>query len=132
MGHDARKKKLTRRAVLRRLALVCFGAISLATGASASAGTANPPALVSVDRLLAKVKAEHPRARVLKAELLPAEEGSGRDWLYEVKIFPPDGRILKLVYDARTLALLEQIGGGGGPHQRRLRLRRGWRGGSSP
>ncbi len=117
-----------RRALLRRLTALFLGLTLLAT-AAAGANTADPPALVSVDRLLARVKAEHPHAHILRAELLPAAEDSGHDWLYEVKIFPPDGRILKLVYDARTLALLERIGGKRGRHRRRLRLRRGWQGG---
>ncbi len=117
-----------RRALLRCLTVAFLGTALLVT-AAAGASPADPPALVSVDRVLARVKADHPRARVLRAELRPATEDSGHDWLYEVKIFPPDGRILKLVYDARTLALLERIGGGSGPRRRRLRLRRGWQGG---
>lgn len=120
-----------RRAVLRRLALALIGAAIITASAAAGAGTGDPPALQPVDRLLAAVKAEHPQARILKAELLAAEDGTGRDWLYVVKIFPPDGRILKLVYDARTLQLLERIGGGDGPHRRRLRLRRGWQRGAN-
>lgn len=119
-----------RRTVLRLLALALLGAVWLAAaGDGRGAEAESTPALVPMDRVLAKVKAEHPHARILKAELLPAEEDSGRDWFYEVKLFPPDGRILKLVYNARTLALVERIGGGDGPHRRRLRLRRGWHGG---
>ncbi len=117
------------RAVLRRLALAFLG-VTLAVVAETAANAVNPPTLVSVDRLLAKVKADHPRARILRAELRPAGRGSGRDWLYEVKIFPPDGRILKLVYDARTLQLLERIGGGREWRRKRPRLRRGWHGGT--
>lgn len=85
-----------------------------------------PPA--SVDQLLARIRAEHPNARVLKVELLPSTVASGAGALYEVKLFPADGRIIKLVYDARTLALVEVIGGSdyGEPERRRLRLRRGW------
>ena len=93
-----------------------------------------PAGLGDINKLLAKIKAEYPEAHILKVELLSGEPDSGQDWVYEVKLFPPDGRILRLVYDARSLTLLENAPGCGrgrglGPCHRHLRFRRGWHGG---
>lgn len=80
-----------------------------------------------LDRLLARIKAEHPGASILRAELRTLDlEGW---WLtYEVKLLRRDGSIARMTYDARTLELIDAAGGrhGPGPHRRRERWRGGW------
>lgn len=119
----------------RTLRALIFSALAsfLLTPALAPADAmANPlPAgVATADGVLAKVKAEHPDGVVLKIELLRPENAELPEWIYEVKLFPPDGRILRLTYDAKTLAHIETVGGGhhcrhGGEHKR-LRMRQGW------
>jgi hypothetical protein len=109
------------------LALLLFSALAPALASPENA----PAGVASADSVIAKVKAEHPGAKILKIELTRGEDADLPEWIYEVKLFPPDGRILRLTYDARSLALVETAGPGsecrrgGGPA--RLRLRRGWR-----
>jgi hypothetical protein len=123
---DNREPPTTRRDFMR-CALTPFFLAVCARPAGAAAG-----APAAVEGLLAKIKAEHPEAEILKIELLRGGEAGLPEWIYEVKLFPPDGRILKLTYDAKTLALVEALGGEygcgrrNGPRRRRLRLRRGW------
>lgn len=60
----------------------------------------------NLDALLLKIRANYPNARILKVELT-REGAAGEGGLaYRVKLFPPDGRIRKLMFDARTLAPL--------------------------
>lgn len=47
-------------------------------------------------------------AQVIEIEL---DDDDGR-WIYKVKLLAPDGRVVKLEYDARTLALLKRKGAG--------------------
>jgi hypothetical protein len=87
-----------------------------------------PANLLNVDALLGKVRSDHPMALVLKVELHRGKEAGDPDWICEVKLFQPDGRIMKLFYNARTLTLIETYG----QHEdgpRRFRLRHRWRGG---
>lgn len=143
MGEN-QKPLLTRRVLMRTALASCLIAVLAwarpAGAVEAPPAAETPPAaLASSDGLMAKVKAEHPDAQILKIELLRGEQADLPEWIYEVKLFPPDGRILRLTYDARTLALVEAVGGGhacrhGGRHgegsygdgPRRLRMRRGW------
>ena len=68
-----------------------------------------PPADVQpLDRLLARLRAEFP-GRVLKVEL-EYEDDDGAGWIYEIKLLTPQGHVLKLDYDARTLELRELKG----------------------
>jgi hypothetical protein len=88
-----------------------------------------PDGIRNINALLVKVRKNYPNAEVLKVEL---HRGDARDtptWIYEVKLFPPDGHIMKLAYDAQTLAFLGAYGRyeAGHPRRRRLRRRRGWR-----
>lgn len=131
MGENQRPL-LTRRA-FPPLILAAF-LLVLAQPMALAKDEARPP-LASAEAVLARIKEAHPDAQILKIELLRNEEEEGPAWIYEAKLFPPDGRILKLAYDAQTLALLETTGGehnGEGQHHQhghrpcRLRLRRGW------
>lgn len=132
MGSPPKKRRdpwRTFRALLLS-ALASFWLIPALPTASAAAEPL-PAGVATAEAVLAKVKAGRPEAVVLKMELLRPQDADLPEWIYEVKLFPPDGRILRLTYDAKTLALLETAGGGhhcrhGGRH-RHMRMRQGWR-----
>lgn len=54
-----------------------------------------------LDAVLARLKRSHP-GQVLAIEL---EREHGR-WIYEIKLLQPDGRLMKLEVDARTVEVL--------------------------
>lgn len=58
-----------------------------------------------VESLLAKVRADYP-GEILKVE---RDDGHGRE-VYEVKVLTADGRVMKLIYDVRTLELIKAKG----------------------
>jgi uncharacterized membrane protein YkoI len=51
--------------------------------------------------VLERLEREHP-GQVLEVEL----ERDGAQWVYEIKLLQPDGRLLKLLLDARTADVL--------------------------
>lgn len=61
-------------------------------------------AVAPLEDLLARVASQF-EGRVLKVELEWEDHVPG-NWVYEVKLLSPDGRVLKLEYQARTLDLL--------------------------
>ena len=78
-------------------------------GAPLEAGEVMP-----LDRLLARIRRDV-GGRVLKVEL-ERETDDGPGWLYEAKVLTPEGHVLKLEYDAKTLELLEIKGRHGRRH----------------
>jgi hypothetical protein len=109
---------------LAALALVASAALAAAEPAATRDGVAGGT-LAGFDRLLAKIKAEHPDATILKAEMR-TRDLEGRQPVYVVKLLPADGRITRLTVDAHSLEVLEHAGGdpqGRGQHRRRERHR---------
>lgn len=103
-----------------RTALV-IALVTLSAGLAAAEPSREIPG-PELERLMVKVKAEHPDARILKVER--EAEGGGPD-VYEVKLLRPDGQVLKLYFDAATLAPVAQSSlDEGAPERRRLRERR--------
>ena len=58
--------------------------------------------ILPLPALLEQVQRTHP-GQVLELEL----ETQGGRWIYEMKLLQPDGRLLKLVVDARTAQVLK-------------------------
>ena len=89
----------------------------------------------NVDALLGKIRKAYPKANLLKVERVSEEGNAHLLRFYQVKLLLPNGRILKLIYDVRTLALVETIGcpkacgRRQGNHHRRHRYRHRRRGG---
>jgi len=65
--------------------------------------------VVPMEQLLSKIR-QTIDGRVLKVDLEQEWRVGGRIWVYEAKIITPDGDVLKLEYDARTLEVLELKG----------------------
>lgn len=112
MGENRKPLQQGRQWLLALLLAILTASTVLA--ASPTLPQATPPGVASTDALLTKLRRAYPNADILRVELQRGTTQGGPDWLYAVKLFPKDGRILKLVIDARTLALVESIGGGGG------------------
>lgn len=120
MSPNFSKKQPTRPGNAGRIAL----AVALATLIVGMAA-AEPSISISgpeLEKLMLKVKAEHPEARILKVE---REANGGGPEVYEIKLLRPDGQVLKLYFDVVTLAPVAQSDHDGGtPQRRRLRERR--------
>jgi len=69
-------------------------------------GAPRPGEVVPMEQLLGKIR-QSIDGRVLKVDLEQEWRVGGRIWVYEAKIMTPDGDVLKLEYDARTLEVLE-------------------------
>lgn len=113
---------------LRCAARVAVAVVGVTWGAAAclADGKVNIPA-ADLERLLSTVKAQHPEASVLKVEREPAEGRRGD--LYEVKLLRPDGQVLKLYFDATSLAPVlthDEDDDGAEQHRRRERRRGHW------
>jgi uncharacterized membrane protein YkoI len=68
-----------------------------------------PAKAPNFDALLLKIRADYPNARILKVELT-REDAAGEGGLaYRVKLFPPNGRIQRLMFNARTLEPLSNV-----------------------
>jgi hypothetical protein len=74
-------------------------------------------AIAPLEQLLARLGERFP-GRILKVELEREDDRPGPGWVYEVKLLTPSGNVLKLEYDARTLALIE-VKGRHDDHRRR-------------
>lgn len=61
--------------------------------------------VLPLHQVLERVARAHP-GQVLEVEL---EQSQGR-WIYEIRLLQPDGRLVKLVVDARNAELLRQKG----------------------
>ena len=59
--------------------------------------------ILPLQTLLERVQGVHP-GQVLELEL----ERDGGRWIYEIRLLQPDGRLVKLVVDARTAQVLSQ------------------------
>ncbi len=95
--------------------------VALSAGSLAAEPSRSIPG-PELEKLMVKVKAEHPEARILKVER--EAEGGGAE-VYEVKLLRPDGQVLKLYFDVGTLAPLAQSDlDDGTPERRRVRERR--------
>lgn len=114
-------------AMLARV-VVAAAAIGVAS-ASARADREIPIASAEFEQLLAKVRAEHPDASILKVERERSESNAKAE-VYEVKLLRPDGQVLKLYYDAATLAPVIRSGDDdderGKRHRHRERRRDHW------
>ncbi len=62
--------------------------------------------VVPVEQLLGVIRQRFD-GRILKVELDQEWRIGGRIWVYDVKILTPEGEVLKLEYDARSLELIE-------------------------
>ena len=69
-------------------------------------GVPRPGEVVPMEQLLGKIR-QSIEGRILKVDLEQEWRVGGRIWVYEAKIITPDGDVLKLEYDARTLEVLE-------------------------
>lgn len=105
----------------RRLAAVLLLAAVLALGAGMAAPKADDEGddgfgraieageAVPLEKLLAVIRQRF-AGRILKVEVERETIAGQRRWIYEAKLLTPDGIVLKLIYDARSLALLKQKG----------------------
>ncbi len=64
--------------------------------------------IAPLNELLARIRGDF-AGRLLQVELEQEEEEVPR-WVYEAKVLTPEGNVLKLEYDARSLELLEVKG----------------------
>jgi len=75
-------------------------------------GDETPPAgLTPLALLLGHIRGQIP-GNVLKVELERADHAGKQLWVYALKLLTPDGDVLKLRYDAKSLRLLEKRGHG--------------------
>ncbi|KIZ39394.1 MULTISPECIES: hypothetical protein [Rhodopseudomonas] len=97
------------------LAAVMLALLPISAVAQIDAPPAAPCALrgdapvettAAMQRLLAKIKARYPKASILRIDRT-SQDLEGRILTYMVKVFPPDGRIVWLKFDARTLEPLD-------------------------
>ncbi|MDH3790743.1 MAG: hypothetical protein OES41_03270, partial [Rhodospirillales bacterium] len=65
--------------------------------------------IVSLQQLLAHVHRDF-HARILKVNLAQVKHRGQLRWVYEAKIMTPEGNVLELEYDAKSLELLELEG----------------------
>jgi len=72
---------------------------------------ATPGDLTPLALLLGHIHGKIP-GNVLKVELERAEHAGEHLWVYALKLLTPDGDVLKLRYDARSLRLLQKRGHG--------------------
>ncbi len=63
--------------------------------------------VVPVVELLAAIRERFAEGRVLKLDLERERRPDGGLWVYEAKILMPDGDVLEVEYDARSLEVLE-------------------------
>ena len=70
-----------------------------------------PSAVAPLRELFARVHERFP-GNVLEVELEQEEHGRRAGWVYEVRLLTADGHVLKLLYDAASLELLEVKGRG--------------------
>jgi len=108
----------------RRHAAVLLLAAVLALGASLAAPRADDEGddgfgraiaageAVPLEKLLAVIRQRF-AGRILKVEVERETIDGRRRWVYEAKLLTPGGIVLKLIYDARSLALLKQKGRSG-------------------
>lgn len=92
----------------------CLAAAFLGISAPAfgDAEPVNPVATgdaVPLEEVLRRVRQDF-LGHVLKVDLERENHDGASEWAYEVKVFTPQGNVLKLVYDAKTLDLLEVKG----------------------
>lgn len=71
--------------------------------------------VMPLDRLVARI-GQDVDGRVLKVELDRETDDGRPEWIYEAKVLTPEGHVLKLEYDAKTLELLEVKGRHGRHH----------------
>lgn len=71
--------------------------------------------IVPLQRILAKLREDFD-GHVLKVDLEHEDDTAEREWVYEVKILTPEGNVLKLEYDAKSMELLELKGQHGRRH----------------
>ena len=62
--------------------------------------------IVPLNDLLARIRKDF-AGRLLQVELEQEDIAEGSGWVYEAKVLTPEGNVLKLEYDARSLELLE-------------------------
>jgi uncharacterized membrane protein YkoI len=85
-------------------AALLASAAALADGDHARARAAREAgSILPLERIVEEARRQTGGGVILDVEL----EDEGR-WIYEVKALSPDGRIVKLEYDARTGALLKE------------------------
>ncbi len=65
--------------------------------------------VVPLQDLLARIREEF-QGRVVKAELERERHGGKKLWIYEIKVLTPEGNVLKLEYDAKTMDLIKVRG----------------------
>jgi len=70
-----------------------------------------PTGLTPLALLLGQIHGKFP-GNVIKVELKRAEHAGKHVWVYALKLLTPDGDVLKLRYDAKSLRLLQKRGHG--------------------
>ena len=65
--------------------------------------------VVPLERLLTHIRKDF-GGRILEVELERENHAGDLSWVYEAKVLTPDGRVLKLEYDASTMQLLKVKG----------------------
>lgn len=65
--------------------------------------------VVPLEHLLARIREDF-GGRVLKVELEREDDDAKAKWVYEAKVLTPEGSVLKLDYDAKSLELLHMKG----------------------
>jgi uncharacterized membrane protein YkoI len=62
--------------------------------------------IVPLQALFAEIRREY-QGRILKVELEQERHAEEPIWVYEAKILTPEGHVLELEYDAKSLELIE-------------------------
>lgn len=120
LGHRRRKGRRLRRRWLRRrwlrgwLVGVAMGFSSIALAAAGDEGHEIRRAVaagevIAIERLFARIHEDF-EGWIVKAELEREKRGGAKSWVYEIKLLTPQGNVLKLQYDARTMELLKVKG----------------------
>jgi uncharacterized membrane protein YkoI len=65
--------------------------------------------VIPIEQLFARIREEF-EGWIVKAELERKNYGGAKGWVYEIKLLTPQGNVLKLKYDARTMELLKVKG----------------------
>jgi len=91
--------------------LTCCLAVSPALRADQESDDVQPTGLTPLALLLGHIHGKIP-GNVLKVELERTELAGKHLWVYALKLLTPDGDVLKLRYDAKSLRLIEKRGHG--------------------
>ncbi len=88
-------------------ALLLLAAAKPGAGAEEEQDAIRSGQAVPVADVLADIRKRFADSRVLTLELDQEWRPTGRIWVYEAKILKPDGEVLEVEYDARSLEVID-------------------------